>query len=74
MEEVTKEQFYKFIDNYEKKLGRKLDLDITGICEPPLVTYNDFNLGKWPKSVVAECYKISNDKCEGYKVLNKTED
>lgn len=48
---VTKEEFDEFIKNYP----RQLEKDVSGICEPPLLTYNDFSNGQvWPESVVAK--------------------
>ena len=48
---VTKVEFYAFIKEYPIKL----EYDVTGICEPPLGTFNDFRSGKmWPESVVAK--------------------
>jgi hypothetical protein len=49
MKPVTKEEFEKFILSYP----RPLDRDVAQMCEPPVVTYNDFSLGVWPQSVVA---------------------
>ena len=49
--EVSEDVFYKHIKNFQKPLEK----DITHICEPPMVTYNDFSEGKmWPDSVVAK--------------------
>ena len=49
--QVSKDEFVAFI----KAFPAKLDYDVTGICEPPLGTYNDFRGGKvWPESVVAK--------------------
>jgi hypothetical protein len=47
---VSKAEFDAFIANYP----RKLDRDVFGAFDPPLVTYNDFTLGDWPKSSVAK--------------------
>ena len=49
---VTKEEFEQYLKNYP----RELETDVNGICEPPLVTYNDFTLGKYPQSIVAKYY------------------
>jgi hypothetical protein len=49
MKPVTKEQFEQFIQSYPRPLNRNVAL----MCEPPVVTYNDFSLGMWPASVVA---------------------
>lgn len=38
MRSVNKKEFQEFITNYP----RKLEVDICGICDPPLVSYNDF--------------------------------
>ena len=51
--QVTKEDFYNFIDSYPTKL----DFDTTGICDPPLSSYNDFTRGNWPDSMVAKVYR-----------------
>ena len=49
---VTMEEYISFIKAYPNKL----EFDCTGICDPPLETYNDFNLApSWPDSVVAKC-------------------
>lgn len=55
---VTKEEFEAFIKNYP----RKLIYDCYGVCEPPLITYNDFELGKWPDSIVAQTWLYDNNK------------
>lgn len=50
MKSVTKEEFIKFITKYPRKLVK----DVCGICDPPSVSYNDFELSnRWPYSVVA---------------------
>lgn len=47
---VSKEEFIAFLNNYPRKLER----DVYGVCEPPSVTYNDFELAdRWWFSVVA---------------------
>jgi hypothetical protein len=47
--EVTKSEFDAFLASYPNKLTT----DICAICEPPIKSYNDFSLGKWPQSQVA---------------------
>ncbi len=47
--EVTKDEF----DAFAKAYPRPLERSVTAICEPPQLSYNDFTLGDWPKSVVA---------------------
>ena len=50
---VNKEDFIKFI----KKYPRKLETDAFRACDPPLITYNDFELAnRWPYSIVAKTY------------------
>ncbi len=61
-EQVSKGEFDNFIKNYP----RKLDCDVTGICEPPHVSYNDFELAnQWPHSTVAS-YSVYSDDPEHY--------
>ena len=57
MKSVTHDEFYEFIKNYP----RKLDVDVVYFNEPPVKTWNDFTLGKWPKSIVASCRVFSDD-------------
>lgn len=49
MRPCREDEFIQFIKNYPRPLER----DVNQICEPPVVTYNDFTLGNWPESVVA---------------------
>ena len=56
--EVTKEEFEEFVNNYPRNLTR----DWCGICDPPLISYNDFELAnRWPHSVVARTWAYSDD-------------
>jgi hypothetical protein len=49
--EVSREECLAFIKAYP----RKLEFDCTGICEPPVGTYNDFAIApEWPGSIVAK--------------------
>lgn len=49
--EVTREEYLVFVKNYPTKLH----FDCTGICDPPLGSYNDFSHGKvFPESIVAK--------------------
>nr|DAK83881.1 MAG TPA: hypothetical protein [Caudoviricetes sp.] len=50
--DVTEEEFRSFIDAYPRKLVR----DVCGISDPPAVSYNDFELGVWPFSIVASTF------------------
>ncbi len=62
--QVTKEEFEKFEEEY----GIPLDRDVTGICEPPLLTLNDFSKGKkWPESIVAKAYIMDGSDYYGGK-------
>jgi hypothetical protein len=47
--QVSKEEFDAFVSGY----GKHLESNVSMIYEPPLKTYNDFDLGDWPHSVVA---------------------
>lgn len=61
--EVSKKELLEFV----KKYPRKLEIDVTGICEPPLLTYNDFKLAnRWPYSVVAKHYCYDDDPNDYY--------
>lgn len=54
---VTKEEFEEFVNKYPRRLER----DWCGISEPPLITYNDFELAnRWPYSVVARTWDYTN--------------
>ena len=60
---VSKEDFIEFI----KKYPRKLDVDVYGICDPPFITYNDFELAnRWPYSIVAKTYAYDDDPNDYY--------
>ena len=55
---VSKTEFQEFINNYPRKLER----DVCGVCDPPVVTYNDFKLAnRWPYSVVARTWMYEDD-------------
>lgn len=59
---VSKEEFVEFINNYPRQLTR----DVCGICDPPSVSYNDFELAnRWPYSVVARTF-LYDDNPNGY--------
>ena len=54
---VSKEEYLNFIYNYP----RDLEGDICGISDPPLITYNDFELAnRWPYSVVAKTWDYND--------------
>lgn len=59
--EVTKQEFIDFIDSYL----RSLTCDVCGICSPPVVSYNDFEIGWWPLSVIASTHEY-DDNPEDY--------
>lgn len=66
--QVTKEQFDLFIKNRFIATGVKLDRDVTGICEPPLLTLNDFSNGlMWPESIVAKGYLMDGSEYYDFK-------
>ncbi len=63
MQKVAKSEFEKFLSNYPRPLER----DVFGACEPPAVSYNDFQLAaKWPYSVVAKTFLYSDNKKDYY--------
>jgi hypothetical protein len=62
--QVTEEEFKTFLNEYPKS---KLEWNCTGICEPPIGTYNDFSLGDWPESIVAKINMFDGSEYHGYK-------
>ncbi len=55
---VSKDEFLEFIKKYPRPLKR----DCCGICDPPSITYNDFELAnRWPYSIVASTFAYSDD-------------
>lgn len=62
MKSVTEAEFKEYLKNYP----RKLDYDCNATCDPPAISYNDFELAdKWPYSVVASTHAYDDDP-EGY--------
>ena len=47
--QVSKDDFWLFVKSYPNKL----ETDVAGMYEPPIQSWNDFTLGKWPESIVA---------------------
>lgn len=48
--QVSKAELEAFVAGYP----HALDVNVTGICEPPMRSWNDFSEGKvWPESMVA---------------------
>jgi hypothetical protein len=69
--ELSRDEFVAWNKNYPK--GR-VERDVNGVYEPPLVTWNDFTLAPtWPDSTVAwteaesGVYHIRLDLYEKYK-------
>lgn len=54
---VSKSEFEEFLSSYPRPLKR----DVFGACDPPAVSYNDFELGYWPRSIVASTH-LYDDK------------
>lgn len=61
-QDVTEEGFRSFIDAYPRKLVR----DVCGISDPPAVSYNDFELGFWPLSIVASTFLYDKNPGEHF--------
>ena len=59
--EVTKQEFIDFCNSYPRSLARH----VCGISDPPAVSYNDFEIGWWPLSVVASTH-LYTDNPEDY--------
>lgn len=63
MVKVSEQEFIDFINNYP----RPLDRDVYGVCDPPSITYNDFELAnRWPYSIVASTHMFSDDPNDYY--------
>lgn len=60
--DVTKQEFDEFIASYPRHLER----DVCGIYEPPVVSYNDWEIGWWSRSVVANTMLYSDDPKNSY--------
>lgn len=65
--EVNQEEFFKFIKEYP----RKIDFNVTGICEPPQASYNDFSLGKYPESIIAYYFVDGINKGHGFNIIDE---
>lgn len=63
-ESVTEEEYYNFLELYP----RDLDRNVSSVCDPPVISYNDFELGKFPDSIVASRCAYSDDKNDYYYV------
>lgn len=50
LKSVTKAEFFDFLSKYPRRVHR----DTLTICMPEKIQYNDFSLGNWPYSVVAQ--------------------
>ncbi len=58
IKDVSVEEYVNFINNYPRKLMR----DVFAACDPPSVTYNDFELAdRYPYSIVASTHLWSDD-------------
>lgn len=55
--EVTKQEFIDFCNSYPRALIRH----VCCISDPPAISYNDFEIGWWPLSVVASTYAYDDD-------------
>lgn len=60
--DVTKQEFDEFIASYPRHLER----DVCGICNPPAISYNDWEIGWWSRSVVASTMLYSDDPKNSY--------
>ena len=60
--QVTKQEFDEFIASYPRHLER----DVCGICEPPAVSYNDWEIGWWSRSIVASTMLYSDNPKDSY--------
>ena len=62
--QVSKEEFEEFVNSYPNKL----DWNVTGICEPPMGSHNDFSDGAvWPDSMVTKVFIMDGSAYYGGK-------
>ena len=62
--QVTKKEYQEMLNNYPNKL----DWDVTGICDPPLGSHNDFSNGKvWPESMVGKVMLYDGSEYDSFK-------
>jgi len=61
MKDVNKDDFNTFVAAYPRPLHK----NVSGISEPPTLTYNDFTRGNWPDSVVAQVMLFEEYPKEG---------
>lgn len=62
--QVTKEEYLNALSNYPNKL----EWDVTGICEPPMGSHNDFSEGKaWPESMVGKVKLYDGSEYHSFK-------
>lgn len=55
--DVTKQEFIDFINSYP----RHLICHECGISTPPVISYNDFEIGWWPLSVIASTHDYEDN-------------
>ena len=60
---VEKKQFESYLQEYKGKLVK----DVCGIFEPPILTYNDLSLGKYPESIIAKVILYDGSEYHGNK-------
>lgn len=59
--QVSREELEAFVAKYPNAL----DVDVNGICEPPVRSWNDFLGGNaWPESMVAR--EILEERMDGH--------
>jgi hypothetical protein len=66
---VDYDGFKAFIQGYP----RPLQSDVCGISEPEFVSYNDFDLGPWPDSVVAKYHNYADRAKRVYQIFEEIE-
>ena len=60
---VSKAEFEEFLRQYPRPLER----DVFGACEPPAISYNDFELAnRWPYSIVASTFAYMDNPNDYY--------
>jgi len=70
MKIVTKDEFFAFIESYPNKL----ETNVTFIGEPPCRTYNDYERGPWPQSIIGSIILGETKETRRYSIDEEPEE
>lgn len=55
---VSEDEYYDFLESYPREIER----NVSSVCDPPVISYNDFKLGNFPDSIIASRCAYTEDK------------